>query len=68
MTSFDQWLTLGLSVVATAMASAALFIAYTWKVLVEDVATRVERIEAGIRQEVRDRHVAQRAGHADVVP
>jgi membrane protein YdbS with pleckstrin-like domain len=45
VTPADMWIALVLSVAAVLIAIGALFIAHTWKVLVEDLAVRLDRIE-----------------------
>jgi hypothetical protein len=45
MTPVDMWIAFALSVAAIVVAIGALFIAHTWKVLVEDLAGRMDRLE-----------------------
>ena len=45
MTPIDMWLTFAMAVAAIVVAIGALFIAHTWKVLVEDLAVRMDRLE-----------------------
>lgn len=45
MTPVDMWLTFGIAVAAIFIAIGALFVAHTWKVLGEDLAARMDRLE-----------------------
>jgi hypothetical protein len=45
VTAVDMWLTFGLAVAAIFIAIGALFIAHTWKLLVEDLVGRMDRLE-----------------------